>query len=330
MSSPYPLLFEPILKPKVWGGRALARFGRELPPSLQIGESWDLADLATTSEHGGGGGPARSVVSGGPLAGSTLADAMARWGDGLMGLAQPATTGGFPLLVKLLDARENLSVQVHPDEAWAQGHPEEPSKHEAWYVLDADPGARLWRGVRPGRDRHRLAEDLRAGRLLRDLLEVPAVAGEMHDLPGGTIHALGAGVRVVEIQTPGDTTFRLYDWAHEYDRPSRRVDADTGLLCASLSPPPPPRRLPAGRSRAELVRAPGFTVTERLVRGEDDPVAGDGSRPVVLVVVQGELALDLEGPVLPVGTTCLVPAALAAVQRLRGAPSCRVLVVEVG
>jgi hypothetical protein len=130
-------VFEPILLEKVWGGRRLERYGKKLPPGKLIGESWEVADLPATSESGAGGGPARSVIANGALAGRTLHDALELWGEGLLGPKPPWPGGAYPLLVKFLDARENLSVQVHPSPAYAAAHPGAHLKTECWYVLQA-------------------------------------------------------------------------------------------------------------------------------------------------------------------------------------------------
>ena len=122
---PYPLTFEPILKEKVWGGRTLERFGKKLPDSISIGESWELADLPASIQDG------RSVISNGPLAGNTL-------------------KGNFPLLIKFLDACNNLSVQVHPSVAYAKSHQEAHLKSEAWIILDTTPEGRIYVGLREG------------------------------------------------------------------------------------------------------------------------------------------------------------------------------------
>ena len=110
----HPITFRPIFKEKVWGRRNLVRFGKVLPDAGKIGESWELADLAATSPGGGGGEAARSLIDNGMLAGSTLHEAMGKWGRRLMGDLPRSAEGGFPLLVKYLDAGEHLSVQVHP------------------------------------------------------------------------------------------------------------------------------------------------------------------------------------------------------------------------
>jgi mannose-6-phosphate isomerase len=323
-TAPYPLLFEPILKEKVWGGRALAGLGKALPDGALIGESWELSDLASTAPSGGGGDAARSVIVNGPLAGSALADAMVAWGAGLMGPVQPATDGGFPLLVKFLDAARTLSVQVHPTPDYVAQHPEAALKAECWYVLDADPGARIWKGLRPGTTRRQLAEAVRQERLTDVLSQVPARAGDLHALPSGTVHALGAGCRVLEVQSPSDTTFRFYDWAKEQGRPSRELHVEQALTCALLEEPPPAVRLPDDVHAGVLARTDAFSVTEHRLRpGACLSLDGDG--PEVLAVVAG--AARIGTLALPRGAVCLVPAAAARAD-VQAEPQARLLRVS--
>lgn len=309
--APYPLLFEPILKPKVWGGRALARLGKALPDGELVGESWEVADLAASAAGGGGGGQERSRIVGGALHGATLADAMRRWGAGLLGEARPAHDGGFPLLIKLLDARENLSVQVHPPTGWTGVAGAQP-KSECWYIVHSEIDARIWRGLRPGVGADDLASLMAEDRLPEALLEEPAEPGRLFWLPGGTVHALGAGIQVLEVQTPSDTTFRLYDWTREYDRRPRELHHVDGLACASLGPPPPSARKGDGVDGQLLLDGPDFSVEERWLPSGGRWPAGDGARPTVLHVLSGRIVVGVEGPELGPGATCLVPAATTA------------------
>jgi mannose-6-phosphate isomerase len=238
----YPLTFEPIYKGKVWGGRSLEKLGRALPgdDTTRIGESWELADLATTSVSGGGGNAEHSVVANGPLKGKTIRQLMQTHGEALLGPGVALSSdGGFPLLIKFLDARENLSVQVHPSPAYAAEHPDAHLKSEAWYVVDAEPGAVIYKGLRPGVT----AEQLRAAlKTNTDDAVVPLLnaigvkAGDCHYLPSGTLHALGAGVLVAEVQTPSDTTFRVYDWG----RTDRELHIEQALACIDFSGKAPP------------------------------------------------------------------------------------------
>jgi mannose-6-phosphate isomerase len=234
---PYPLLFRPALFPKVWGGDRLARFGKDVKPGDKVGESWELADLPGTSSSGAGGGAVRSVIANGPLAGKTIHDAIELWGDALLPRAALTPDGNFPLLIKFLDAKENLSVQVHPSPAYAAKHKEAHLKTECWYVLDAAPGSVIYKGVKPGVTRDIFERTLRTGDgsgVVALLEAVPAVPGECHNLPSGTVHALGAGVLVAEVQTPSDTTFRVYDWG----RKGRELHIEQAMECIEWGPAP--------------------------------------------------------------------------------------------
>ncbi len=231
----HPLTFDPVLVPKPWGGRRLVAYGKALPPEATFGESWEIADLpaaaVTSSEQ------TRTPVAAGPHAGRALRDLIATHHAELLGHASSAAGGDFPLLVKLLDAHEHLSVQVHPSAEYFAAHPGTWLKTESWYVMDAEPGAVVYKGVRPGVTR----DDLAAAAGSKDIVELLAVhdarPGDFHHLPAGIIHALGAGVMVAEIQTPSDTTFRLYDWTEEYARAPRDLHVDRALAAVDLASP---------------------------------------------------------------------------------------------
>ena len=191
-----------------------------LPPSVLVGESWEIADLPPA----GGSAEARCTrVADGPQAGATLGDLIARFGSAFLGSAAPMEDGRFPLLVKLLDAREPLSVQVHPPAEVAERDPRFRAKNESWYVMDAEPGAKLWFDVRAGVEREELESAAGTPAFVSLLEEVPARVGDFHHIPAGRVHALGAGVVVLEIQTPSDTTFRIYDWTDTHDRRPREL-----------------------------------------------------------------------------------------------------------
>lgn len=236
---PYAVRLSPILKPKVWGGRRLAEWGRPLPAGEPIGESWEIADLAQTAASGGGGDAARSIIANGPLAGTSLSEALSLWGDAALGSAWLSDDGGFPLLVKLLDAQQELSVQVHPSPAYASADPEAHLKAECWYVLEATPApdgspAAIYAGLADGVDADELFARIAAdepGAVPAALRRIEVAPGEMYFLPSGTVHALGAGVLVAEVQTPSDTTFRVYDWAHEHGRVGRELHIEQARAC---------------------------------------------------------------------------------------------------
>lgn len=225
---PMPLLFEPIFKPKPWGGRKLADlFHKRLPPGQRIGESWELVSLPGDE----------SRVRGGPLAGRTLSELVALWGRDLLGDAA-LLDGRFPLLIKFLDARENLSVQVHPRPDGPDAARGAPIKHEAWYVVDADPGAAIFVGLRPGVTRQQFESLAHTPQVQELLVRRPVQASDCFYLPSGTVHALGAGVVVAEVQTPSDVTYRLYDWGRldDHGQP-RELHVQQGLANALLATP---------------------------------------------------------------------------------------------
>lgn len=203
---PAPLRLRPLFKERVWGGRQLAEFGFELPDHGTIGEAWLLADLPDSIAEG------RSVVDDGEFVGETLRAVLKQQPRALLGEASLSPEGGFPLLVKLLDAREHLSVQVHPTPAHARRRPGALVKDETWIVLHAEPGAVIYKGLRPGLGRDEFLRAVAEGTLTEHLVAVPVSAGDVHHLPSGLCHALGAGTLVAEVQTPSDTTFRVYDW----------------------------------------------------------------------------------------------------------------------
>ena len=225
----YPLIFEPIYKEKVWGGRALTRLGKALPgdDDTLIGESWELVDF--------GNDGACSKITNGPAAGTTLREAISRFGQRLLGRLPLDGQGRFPLLLKFLDTRQALSVQVHPGDAHVAQFPGAAVKHEAWYIVEAEPDAVIYKGFKPDVTAEQFRQAVASGsqEQIEALLNaVPARKGDCHYLPGGTCHALGAGVLVAEVQTPSDTTFRLYDWG----RTGRELHVAQALQCLTFGP----------------------------------------------------------------------------------------------
>ena len=201
----YPLRFAPIYKDYLWGGERLrTRFGRSLPKD-RIAESWEIAD----HPHG------ESVVLNGPLRGRTLNALVRARRESILGAAVAARYKGerFPLIIKYLDAKLPLSVQVHPDDETAAAmNLDDGGKAEAWIIVDAAPGSKLWLGTDRNYSQAELEEIIHSGKLEHCLHSVPAKVGDCFFLPPGTLHALGAGIMVVEIQTNSDLTFRVFDW----------------------------------------------------------------------------------------------------------------------
>lgn len=311
---PYPLLFQPIFKPRVWGGRSLEALGKQLPPGETIGESWEVADLPDNIPNG------KSVIANGELAGLSLRQAIARYRNQIMGGAK-LVNGGFPLLIKFLDARENLSVQVHPDEKYAAAHPEAHLKCEAWVVVQADPGAKIYKGIKAGVTPNEFSDHIQSGAVVNDLIAVPARVGDCHYLPSGTCHALGAGVVVAEIQTPSDTTFRVYDWG----RPpagGRELHIEQAMECLRFSEADKPdkantsrRQIEAGGVRTTVLCDTEHFTIERLdgMKSTEFAIVTSGA-PEVWMMVAGRGRIATQGRAnvdLVPGITALIPAELS-------------------
>jgi mannose-6-phosphate isomerase len=205
----YPLKFKPIFKERIWGGRNLETyFGKALPGEVKIGESWELADLPGD----------KSEIVNGPLAGVTINEAIAKYGVELTG--SEAVGSPFPLLIKLLDCQDVLSVQVHPDADTCKRTGKGEPKTECWYIIQAQPGAVIYKGLKDGVDKNDVKKAIKKGKAAEVLNKVQVKEGQCHFLPSGTAHAIGAGLLIAEIQQPSDTTYRLFDW--------NRKDAKTG------------------------------------------------------------------------------------------------------
>jgi mannose-6-phosphate isomerase len=195
-----PLTFEPIFVERMWGGRRLeSEFGKKLPPNVRIGESWEIVDRPE----------AQSVVARGPLRGITLHELWVGYRKEVFGDAPVFPR--FPLLIKILDAAEELSLQVHPPEHIASKLGGE-SKTEFWYVAAADPGAELSVGFRAPISKERFEEMLRDRTIIDHIHKITVHEGDAVFLPAGRLHAVGAGNLLIEVQQNSDTTYRVFDW----------------------------------------------------------------------------------------------------------------------
>ena len=195
------------MKHRIWGGQKLRELGKQIAEGEKIGESWELADLPED----------KSVISNGELAGQTLSSVIEKYPKEIRG--DENFTGGFPLLIKFLDAQDILSVQVHPDEQACERMGKGEPKTECWYIIAAEAGAVIYKGLKKGVTKQQFAEATKEGNIAELLEEVAVEAGQCHFLPAGTAHSIGPGLLIAEIQTPSDTTYRVFDF--------NRVD-DTG------------------------------------------------------------------------------------------------------
>ena len=197
----YPLKLRPIYKERIWGGQKLREvFGKNIPPGQKIGESWELADLPQD----------KSVIINGEFAGQTLRSVIEDYPKAITGDVKFRLP--FPLLIKFLDAQDMLSVQVHPDRETCNRLGKGDPKTECWYIIHAEPGAFIYKDLKKGVTREQFAKAIDKGTAADLLARVPVSQGECHFLPAGTVHTISAGLLIAEIQTPSDTTYRVFDW----------------------------------------------------------------------------------------------------------------------
>jgi mannose-6-phosphate isomerase len=302
-----PLIFEPYARPQVWGARRLeTMLGKRLPSAGTFGESWELS---AHPHH-------VSRVAEGPLAGTLLTDL---WRDSARDMAGPGPLPEiFPLLIKLLDCHEQLSVQVHPsDEIAAQLLPGERGKTEAWVILAAEPAGRIYAGLLPGVELADLERHLAAGSVAECLHSFAPRAGDCVFLPAGTVHAVGGGVLMAEVQQSSDATFRLFDWNRPGpDGRPRALHVEQSLASirwdAGPTDPVRPKPLPAVAAELaaeRLVVCPYFELDRfRPRRAFANPYAGRFS---IWMVIDGGAELTTNGGYrrrLEMGQTVLIPA----------------------
>ena len=297
-----PLRFQPLLKDYLWGGRRLSTLlGKSLPAEGTIAESWEVVDHAED----------QSQVVGGRWAGMTLHQLIIEHGESLLGVDYPQQS--FPLLFKYLDCHQDLSVQVHPnDQQAALQDPPGRGKTEAWVVLEAEPKSRVYAGLRSGVGREEFLAALHQDDIESTLHWFEPRVGDCILVPAGTVHALGAGLLVAEIQQSSDTTFRLFDWNRACgDGPPRELQLEAGLEAIDFQAGPirPQVPRPGDSSQLErLVACPSF-VLDRLTLESPATIGGD-QHCRILSVLAGEVEVGGEQPLtLGRGETCLLPAA---------------------
>lgn len=307
MALDYPLRLRPILQEYLWGGRRLGSLlGKPLGDGEAYAESWEVVD------HPDG----QSVVENGPLAGKTLGELAQEFPADLYG--QRSTPDRFPLLFKYLDAQKTLSVQVHPnDQQAAKQTPPDLGKTEAWLVVAAEPGSLIYSGLKAGVDRRQLAEAIEAGESDRCLNAFEPAAGDCVFIPAGTVHALGAGLVIAEIQQASNTTFRLFDWNRVgKDGQPRPLHIEESLAVSDYGRGPVGPQTPEsiGGGWERLVACDKF-LFDRASVGAGQGVAADragGFAIVSLVSGAGELRVDGFRELMRAGTTLLLPASCPA------------------
>ena len=310
----YPLRFKPVYKDYLWGGtKIVAKYQRAVPPGIYA-ESWEVSDRLD----------GMSVVTNGPLAGKPLRELAQRFGPQFMGAS--VRTKFFPLLIKLIDASDRLSVQVHPDDGTARRFGGE-AKTEMWYVLDAKPDAHVYAGLKPGVNQAKFEEAIRTKRLEEVLNCIPVSVGDAIFVPGGRVHAIDRGCLMFEVQQNSNTTYRVYDWGRVgLDGKARPLHIHEALRVINwndTAPPKVPQAKVAAFGQTEvwhILSSPFFRV-ERVQLADACNCAGAGATFNIFFVITGALRLAWNdtSETLAAGNTCLVPAQM---------PECRMEPVD--
>jgi mannose-6-phosphate isomerase len=270
------LQFKPIYQERVWGGRELEKFlGRRLPGTTPIGESWEIVDRTE----------AQSVITDGKWAGKTLREAIAADAE-IMGPNWPQDRP-FPILVKWLDCRDRLSVQVHPPASIAKKLGGEP-KTENWYFAHVDAGAAVYAGLKPDVTRETFERAIAAGTVDQQLESLPVKVGDSLLIHSGTMHAIDAGNVILEIQQNSDTTYRVYDWGRVgLDGKPRALHVEQSLACLDANTSPEPKLL---HTAGVLVDCEEFRITKHELKAGETLSFRGGEEPRILSVTKGAVS----------------------------------------
>ncbi len=293
---------QPIYQTRVWGGRELETlFGRALPPDGQpYGESWEVVDRPE----------AQSIVAAGEFAGWSLHTLWQQRKAEIFGADAP-NTERFPLLLKILDARDDLSIQVHPPADLAPSMGGEP-KTEMWFVAEAEAGASLAVGVQPGMTRELFAEALAKGTVADAVHRLPVNAGDFIFIPSGRLHAIGGGLVIFEIQQNSDTTYRVFDWNRVgLDGAPRQLHVAESLQCIDFTDSHP---AVSHGADGELVSCDYFVTRQHTVQAGQEVLIAQPGDFRLLAIVRGSIRMD--GCELTAGDHVLVPAALEPSARI--------------
>ena len=308
----YPLQFEPLYKEKIWGGNKIKNYFNKNTATEKTGESWEIA-----AHHNG-----NSIVSQGKLAGKTLSEIYSNFKTKLMGnLIKVKNYEKFPLLLKILDASDKLSVQVHPPNDYALKIEAEPGKTEMWYIIEAKPEAQLVFGLKEGTSRKTMKKAIKNGTLEKHLNRVQVTAGDVFFIPSGTIHALEEGILLAEIQQNSDTTYRVYDWNRKgKDGNPRELHIEKALEVTNFTNKNTNLNYQLtckedSYQQIILAACPHF-VTEKIICKQSYNISPNQQRFYTLMFLEGKGNLNWNGQQYHIkkGDSFLLPACLNKVQ----------------
>jgi mannose-6-phosphate isomerase len=300
----YPLVFEPILQDRIWGGTKLKTdLGKNIPTQT-TGESWELSTVNGNV----------SVVKDGEYAGKPLTDLLEQFPTELLGTKVHEQFGKqFPLLFKFLDAREDLSIQVHPNDELAKKRHNSFGKTEMWYVMQADPGSRIIVGFKEKSSPQEYLEKLESKKIIDILNQEEAKKGDVYFLETGTIHAIGAGIVIAEIQQTSDITYRIYDWDRvDANGKGRELHVDLALDAMNYNTTNTKKEYNKDENKSNtMVDCPYFTTNFLPLNGFTD-ISKNGNSFTVYICTEGEYSIDADSQTYTFkkGDTVLIPAGL--------------------
>lgn len=317
----YPIVFEPVLKDYMWGGNRISLLFDRPPQSERCAESWEISDRPE----------GMSVVSNGHLRGQSIHSLVERFGARVVGSAA-GSPDRFPFLIKIIDARQRLSVQVHPDDASAPLTGGE-AKTEMWYVLGCDENARIFAGLKPGIDKAAFTEAVKTNTVEQAMEVIPAMPGRLVYVPGGLLHAIGEGCIILEVQQNSNTTYRIHDWNRvDRDGKPRETHLEQAMKVIAWDRQQVNEQIPRQLASNDANRAvnilecPYFSIN-RYELNNEEKFAHSGDTFSVLFVLTGRVIVEANGfaETLTMGTTCLIPAGIQSFVTVPGIPKATML-----
>ena len=292
----YPLKFKPIYKEIIWGGSKLRNLlNKDFPADKKIGESWELVDLPND----------KSIIENGEFAGKTIGEVLQKYPQQFLG--QKSYQPPFGLLIKFIDANDYLSVQVHPDSEAAKKLPNARAKTECWYIIDCEPNACIYKGLKPGTTKQMFEKAIKAGSCEELLNKVPVKKGQCHFLSAGTVHAIGAGNLIAEIQTPSDTTYRVFDWNRLQNGKSRQLHIAEALESIHFNQNP---KVLTVKDTGRLVDCDLFKVDKLAAKAGGSAKIAAGNVKVIMIISGSGKIMPADGDAVDFssGQTLLLPA----------------------
>lgn len=321
MVAPYPFKFVPILKEKIWGGQKIkTELQKDISPNDNCGETWEISGVQGNI----------SVVSNGPLTGTSLPDLIETYKGQVVGEKVYLREGKeFPLLVKFIDANQDLSIQVHPNDELAQKRHQSLGKTEMWYIFQADPGARLIAGFNQPLTRERYLQHFNNGSLMEVLNQEPVVPDDVFFVPAGRVHTIGKGILLAEIQQTSDITYRIYDFDRvDKDGNKRQLHTKEALDALDFKHYPQYKTSydQSINQAVSIVKCPYFEVNRLYFDGETNRTYDRLDSFVIYVCVDGKLRLrwDEQHITMVKGEAVLIPAVIKKLT-LEPDPSFKVL-----